>query len=186
MKIALFSDIHANIDALYPVFDDIYARQPDVIYCLGDLVGYAPYPNEVVELIRSKGIPVIAGNYDQGVGLYSNDCSCAYIMDEDKSPGVDSITFTYKMIEDRDGTIRHAINIGSAGKPKDGDPRACYAMLEWDGDLDLKDPAGLEVDFIRVEYDEAVSTAEFGTVSKAETLRRILVYTAYHTDRSRH
>ena len=90
------------------------------------------------------------------------------------------------MIKERDGTIRHAINIGSAGKPKDGDPLACYVMLEWDGDLDLKDPAGLKVDFIRVEYDEAVSTAEFGTVSKAEALGRILVYTACHTGRNRH
>jgi predicted phosphodiesterase len=229
MKIALFSDIHANIDALRPVLDDIYARQPDAVYCLGDLVGYAPYPNEVIELIRSKGIPVIAGNYDQGVGLYSDDCGCAYKTDEDESRGVDSITFTnrmitkenraylrslpahlrlefgvngnpwnlllvhgsprkineylfedraeksllrmmknadahiiafghthkpyHKKIEDEDGSFRHAINIGSVGKPKDGDPRACYVMLEWDNDLNLNDPVNLKVDFIRVEYD---------------------------------
>ncbi|MDZ7659369.1 metallophosphoesterase family protein [Fodinibius sp.] len=228
MKIALFSDIHANIDALNPVLDDIYSRSPDAVYCLGDLVGYAPYPNEVIETIREKGIPVIAGNYDQGVGLNSDDCGCAYQTEEDKARGAESIAFTnkvitdenraylrslpahlriefgvntdpyhlllvhgsprkineylfedrpdksmirmmeraeahimafghthkpyHKILEDSDGKYRHAINIGSVGKPKDGDPRACYAMLEWDGDLNLSDANDLNVEFIRVEY----------------------------------
>ncbi|MEX2601736.1 MAG: metallophosphoesterase family protein, partial [Balneolaceae bacterium] len=100
MKIALFSDIHANIDALRPVLDDITERKPDAIYCLGDLVGYAPYPNEVIGLIRSKGIPVIAGNYDQGVGLHSDDCGCAYKTEEDEARGVESITFTNQIVSD--------------------------------------------------------------------------------------
>jgi len=230
MKIALFSDIHANIDALKPVLNDIEKSKPDAVYCLGDLVGYAPYPNEVVELIRMKGFPVIAGNYDQGVGLNSDDCGCAYKTQEDEARGVESIKFTnsiisdenraylrslpahirlefgvnaepwnllmvhgsprkineylfedradksmlrmmlkasthvmvfghthkpyHKKIEDENGEIRHAINIGSVGKPKDGDPRACYAILEWDGDLNLKDKNDLKVEFIRVDYDE--------------------------------
>lgn len=229
MKIALFSDIHANIDALTPVLEDIYSRSPDAIYCLGDLVGYAPYPNEVIQAIREKGISVIAGNYDQGVGLYSDDCGCAYRTDEDKARGNESINFTneiitdenraylrslpahlriefgvntepynlllvhgsprkineylfedrkdksmirmmkraqahilafghthkpyHKALEDSDGNYRHAINIGSVGKPKDGDPRACYAMLEWEEDLDLTRKDDFSVEFIRVEYD---------------------------------
>jgi len=229
MKIALFSDIHANIDALEPVLKVMYDRSPDAIYCLGDLVGYAPYPNEVVETIRKKGIPVIAGNYDQGVGLKSDDCGCAYKTDEDEARGVESIRFTneiisddnraylrslpahlriefgvngnpwnlllvhgsprkineylfedrteksmlsmmvkanahilafghthipyHKKLKDGDGNYRHAINIGSVGKPKDGDPRACYVMLEWNDDLDLAKADGLKVEFIRVEYD---------------------------------
>jgi predicted phosphodiesterase len=45
MKIALFSDIHANLSALQAVLADIEGRNPDLIYCLGDLVGYAPYPS---------------------------------------------------------------------------------------------------------------------------------------------
>ena len=229
MKIALFSDIHANIDALNPVLEDIYSRSPDAVYCLGDLVGYAPFPNEVIQTIREKGIPVIAGNYDQGVGLNSDDCGCAYQTEEDKARGAESIGFTNKIItdenraylrslpahlriefgvntdpynlllvhgsprkineylfedrkdksmirmmeraeahimafghthkpyhktlEDSDGKYRHAINIGSVGKPKDGDPRACYAMMEWDGDLNLTDANDLNVEFVRVEYD---------------------------------
>lgn len=228
MKIALFSDIHANIEALNKVLDDIKKRKPDVVYCLGDLVGYAPHPNEVIETIRERGIPVIAGNYDQGVGLNSDDCGCAYKTEEDKARGSESIAFTnriisdknraylrslpahlrieygvnsdpyhlllvhgsprkineylfedrknksmlrmmekaganimafghthipyHKIIEESGGNYKHAINIGSVGKPKDGDPRACYALLEWDGDLDLTRPDALNVEFIRVEY----------------------------------
>ena len=48
---------------------------------------------------------------------------------------------------------RHAINIGSVGKPKDGDPRGTYAMLEWDEHSSLKDPGSVRVQFIRFEYD---------------------------------
>lgn len=59
----------------------------------------------------------------------------------------------HKKIKDENGQFRHAINIGSVGKPKDGDPRACYAMLEWDGDLNLSDENSLSVEFVRVEYN---------------------------------
>nr|WP_305049686.1 metallophosphoesterase family protein [Elizabethkingia bruuniana] len=52
MKIALFSDIHANLPALEAFFEDVEKRKPDSIYCLGDLVGYNIWPNEVVNEIR--------------------------------------------------------------------------------------------------------------------------------------
>ena len=48
-EIALISDIHANLPALEAVLDDLDARQPDMAFCLGDLVGYAPWPNEVID-----------------------------------------------------------------------------------------------------------------------------------------
>ncbi|MFN3874980.1 MAG: metallophosphoesterase family protein, partial [Flavobacteriales bacterium] len=56
---------------------------------------------------------------------------------------------------ERDGRAawRHAINIGSVGKPKDGDPRACYAELNMPGHLSVFDKDALGVDFIRVPYD---------------------------------
>lgn len=52
-KIALISDIHSNIEALKSVLQDISERNIDSenIYCLGDLVGYGPRPNEVIALI---------------------------------------------------------------------------------------------------------------------------------------
>ena len=54
-----------------------------------------------------------------------------------------------------DGTThyRHAINIGSVGKPKDGDPRACYAMLHLEPDASPSAADGINVQFVRVDYD---------------------------------
>ena len=68
MKIALFSDVHANLPALEAFFKDVDSRKPDTIYCLGDLVGYNIWPNEVINAIRKRNIPTIAGNYDFGIG----------------------------------------------------------------------------------------------------------------------
>jgi predicted phosphodiesterase len=65
MKYALISDIHGNLPALEAVLADIDARgDVEAIYHLGDLGGYAPWPNEVVALLRERGIAGIAGNYD--------------------------------------------------------------------------------------------------------------------------
>ena len=239
MNIALFSDIHANLPALQAVLADIDRRKPDAIYCQGDLVGYAPYPNEVIRLIRERKIPTIAGNYDEGIGLASDNCGCAYKTDHDKSNGAVSIDYTNQIIgteerrflkhlprhfavdfefhgekfrlllvhgsprkineylfEDRDeksllrimedvhadimtcghthkpyhrklayeqnGQVfyRHAINIGSVGKPKDGDPRAGYVMLTVTPETSMQVPESLGVEFVRVEYDvESVAQA---------------------------
>lgn len=94
MTIALFSDIHANLPALEAFLNDVDKRKPDAIYCLGDLVGYNIWANEVVNEIRKRKIPTIAGNYDFGIGRSSDDCGCAYKTDEDKANGAVSISFT--------------------------------------------------------------------------------------------
>ena len=52
MRIAIISDIHGNLSALDAVLADLRTRPVDVVYCLGDLVGYAAHPNEVTERIR--------------------------------------------------------------------------------------------------------------------------------------
>jgi predicted phosphodiesterase len=69
MRYALLSDIHANLPALRAVLGDIDkgGSGVDAIYHLGDLTGYAPWPNETVALLRERGIPGIAGNYDSTV-----------------------------------------------------------------------------------------------------------------------
>jgi putative phosphoesterase len=64
MKIALFSDIHANLPAFQAFLKDLDSRKPDALYCLGDLVGYNIWPNEVINEIRKRGIATIAGNHD--------------------------------------------------------------------------------------------------------------------------
>ncbi|MBC7903794.1 MAG: metallophosphoesterase family protein [Gemmatimonadaceae bacterium] len=98
MKIALFSDIHANLPALEAMFKSLDAQKPDAVYCLGDMVGYNVWPNEVVNSIRKRGIPAIAGNYDQGIGLESDECGCAYKTEEDKAMGKISIAYTNEVM----------------------------------------------------------------------------------------
>jgi putative phosphoesterase len=78
MKLAVISDIHANIHALQAVWKDIKAVGPEAVYCLGDLVGYGAYPNETIDFIRKKDIPTVMGNYDEGVGFDLHDCGCVY------------------------------------------------------------------------------------------------------------
>jgi putative phosphoesterase len=67
MKIAVISDIHANVYALINLLEDIDAEKVDTIVCLGDLVGYGPHPNEVISMIRRRHILCIKGNYDSSV-----------------------------------------------------------------------------------------------------------------------
>lgn len=100
MKIALFSDIHANLPALEAFFADVETQKPDAIYCLGDLVGYNIWPNEVIDEIRKRNIPCIAGNYDFGIGRHSDDCGCAYKTDEEKALGKISIAYTNEVVKD--------------------------------------------------------------------------------------
>jgi predicted phosphodiesterase len=78
MRYALISDIHANLPALEAVLADIEQRGVDAVLHLGDLVGYSPWPNEVVELVRSRGIIGVAGNYDSTVGTDYKHCGCRY------------------------------------------------------------------------------------------------------------
>jgi putative phosphoesterase len=236
MKIALFSDVHANLPALQAVLADIDQRNPNLIYCLGDLVGYAPYPNEVINEIRKRKIPTIAGNYDEGIGLTSDSCGCAYKTEDEKNNGAVSISYTnsivrpeermflknlprhfaldfefndekfkflmvhgsprkineylfqdrdeaslmrimeygqadilafghthkpyHRILDNEDGTFRHAINIGSVGKPKDGDTRACYAILDINPETSMKVADSFKVEFVRVAYDvESIAQA---------------------------
>jgi predicted phosphodiesterase len=79
MKYALISDIHANLPALEAVIAHITKQQDvEATYHLGDLVGYAPWPDEVVKLIQSEGIAGVAGNYDSTVGTSYKHCGCRY------------------------------------------------------------------------------------------------------------
>ncbi|RYZ00852.1 MAG: metallophosphoesterase [Chitinophagaceae bacterium] len=236
MTIALFSDIHANLPALEACLQSIDAHAPDAVYCLGDLVGYNCWPNEVIALIRQRGIPCIAGNYDEGIGLHSDECGCAYKSDEDRAMGKISISYTNHTVGDREraflrslpadirigfhtaegplqlllvhgsprrineylfedraeksllrilegahadilcfghthkpwhrvlqsdsGQLRHAVNTGSVGKPKDGDPRGGYVLLTIDPAHARTNPAAVATQLVRFEYDvEAAARA---------------------------
>jgi putative phosphoesterase len=215
MRFAIFSDIHANLQALEAVLADIRTQHADAVYCLGDLVGYGANPRDVTERIAHEGIPTVMGNYDDGVGFDRDECGCAYTEDAERERGRRSLTWTQAhttaenkaflrtlaseirfdaegtrillvhgsprkmneyLFEDRPvssferlAATSHAdlivfghthkpyvkdvngarfLNVGSVGKPKDGDWRACYALID-----------GAVVTFRRVEYDVAAAAA---------------------------
>jgi predicted phosphodiesterase len=64
MRIAVISDIHSNLHALEAVLTDIDAQAPDEIWCLGDIVGYGPRPNECADIVRERAAVVLVGNHD--------------------------------------------------------------------------------------------------------------------------
>lgn len=74
MKIALISDIHSNLYALKATLADIKERKIDDIYCLGDIIGYHSFPNEVIELLKKEKVTIIKGNHDKDISeqLYSD------------------------------------------------------------------------------------------------------------------
>ena len=222
MRYALLSDIHANLPALRAVLADIDQRANiDATYHLGDLTGYAPWPNEVVALLRERVIPGIAGNYDSTVATDYKHCGCrgdsphdeelshlsyewtrSHVTPETKKylaslpfridirpfgghvsgPAITLVhgnqtlntvyvtedrpdSFLEKMARDVGARAQDIIcfghthkpwqrvvggvqfiNTGSVGRPKDGDWRACYALLSMEA-------SGARVEFVRVPYD---------------------------------
>lgn len=65
MRIAVFSDIHGNLEALRAVLSDAGLRKVDRYVCLGDVVGYGPNPNECISLLRDlPNLYAILGNHE--------------------------------------------------------------------------------------------------------------------------
>jgi predicted phosphodiesterase len=67
MRIGLFSDVHANLPALETVLAKLQEAGVDIMYCLGDTVGYGPFPNECLDLVRKHCAIVLKGNHDSGL-----------------------------------------------------------------------------------------------------------------------
>ncbi len=67
MKLGLIADIHANIQALDAVLQRLEHEQVEFIICAGDLVAYGAHPNQVIERLKTLGIPSVMGNYDDAV-----------------------------------------------------------------------------------------------------------------------
>ncbi len=67
MRVALLADIHSNLPALEAVLKDVDAVGVDQIWVAGDLVGYNPWPNEVVQVLRDRKVRAIRGNHDRAV-----------------------------------------------------------------------------------------------------------------------
>lgn len=232
MRIVLFSDIHANLPALEAFFDDIEGRNYDAIYCLGDLIGYNIWPNEVIQALRNRKIPTIVGNHDYKIGRLTKEAGNALALDHRVSIGKASEAYTNSIIdednrqylrtlpahikvefqlnqdklnlllvhgspnknseylfEDHDAQsmlhmmeeseadilcfghthkpyhrildagrggqhyFRHAVNIGSIGKPKDGNPQGGYVILTINENSAVSDQESIIVEFIRFDYN---------------------------------
>jgi putative phosphoesterase len=78
MKIEVFGDIHGNIEALRVAYNAAVAAKAEKIYHLGDLGGYAPFVNEVVDFLIENGIEGVQGNYDETVANDREHCGCKY------------------------------------------------------------------------------------------------------------
>jgi diadenosine tetraphosphatase ApaH/serine/threonine PP2A family protein phosphatase len=64
LRVAVLSDVHSNLHALEAVLAEVDRAGVDEVWCLGDLVGYGPRPNECVELLRERTSICLAGNHD--------------------------------------------------------------------------------------------------------------------------
>jgi putative phosphoesterase len=239
-RVAVITDIHANLPALQAALARIDELDVDGLYCGGDLVGYGPHPNEVCALMAERAIPTIYGNYDYAIARDLEDCGCAYITPHDRELGQRSVEWTLEhtdqagkdymrtlpfdlrftvgdtsvhlvhgsprkvneyLFEDKPARLYERlaaaeeadvlvfghthkpwvheyggvlfVNCGSVGKPKDGDPRAAFAVLE-------AAPAGgtVRVHIERVEYDAASVASEVAAAGLPGELAEKLVLAA--------
>jgi diadenosine tetraphosphatase ApaH/serine/threonine PP2A family protein phosphatase len=67
MRLGIFSDVHANIEALSAVMEAYGSERIDEYFCIGDVVGYGASPNECCDIIREKAKITILGNHDAAV-----------------------------------------------------------------------------------------------------------------------
>ncbi|KAB2881391.1 metallophosphoesterase family protein [bacterium] len=67
MRIAVISDIHANLEALTKALNVIDDQKPDEIICLGDVVGYGPDPDQCIDIVRKRSNIILMGNHDYAV-----------------------------------------------------------------------------------------------------------------------
>lgn len=138
-KLALIADIHGNHLALRAVLDDIKDHGADAVYCLGDLVGYAPFPNEAIEIIRKEGIPTVMGNYDDGAGFVRFVCGCDFPNEEARLAGEQSLSWTKAHVTEDNKTFLRSLpkeiwieNEGSKILLVHGSPRALNEYIKED------------------------------------------------------
>ncbi len=213
MKIGVLGDIHGNIEALKVAYEAALAEKVDKVFHLGDLGGYAPFVNEVIDFLIEHKIEGVQGNYDDAVAHNREHCGCKYENPLQAEMADISFAWTKKHSSERtkeylknlpfelsltahsrkilmfhatplknnlywfeerpekffremadkieadimiyghthkpyrkDIGGRVFINAGSVGKPKDGDPRTCTAIV------DITDE-GVKCDFVRTPYD---------------------------------
>jgi len=99
MRIAVIGDIHANLPALRAVLADIAAIGCDAIWCVGDVVGRGPHPNEVVEELRRLDIPTVQGNWDEAVGMEREQSGSLWSSSASDASGRASLEWTVGVMD---------------------------------------------------------------------------------------
>jgi len=72
MRYGIIADIHANLEALHVVLEDIKQQHCTHVVCLCQVVGYGANPKECLDIIRGMNIPVVKGNHDEYIGSTEN------------------------------------------------------------------------------------------------------------------
>ena len=224
MRIAIVSDIHANLTALRAVL--AHAKDGgaiDGLWCLGDTVGYGPHPNECIAELRSYDSRTVAGNHDlaacgkMGTEEFNEAAASAAKwtegqLSDDARTYLENLPLT---VEEGDFTFVHGslrwpeweyllsgeqaqaqfelqktpislvghthlpavciedeagrwiINPGAVGQPRDGDPRASYAVY---------DSEDASIMFSRVEYDISATQKSMEVAGLSQWLIERLAY----------
>jgi putative phosphoesterase len=100
MRIAVIGDIHANLPALRAVIDDVARIGADAMYCVGDVVGRGPHPNEVVDELRRLEIPTVQGNWDEAVGMDREQTGTAWATAQAEADGNASMRWSAECLSE--------------------------------------------------------------------------------------
>jgi len=100
MRIAVVADLHANLPALRAVLRDMAALECDRMWCVGDIVGRGPHPNEVIQELRRVEVPTVQGNWDEAVGLRREHAGANWPTPEAEAEGQASLAWTIERTTD--------------------------------------------------------------------------------------
>jgi predicted phosphodiesterase len=109
MRIAVVSDVHANLPALRAVLDDIAEIGCDAVWCAGDLIGRGPHPNEVVAEIRRLGIPSVQGNWDEAASMDRDQSGSIWASPEADALGRASLAWTSRQLTEENRSWLRAL-----------------------------------------------------------------------------
>lgn len=111
-RLALISCIHGNVEALDAVLADLEKRGVDSVLCLGDLVGYGPFPDETVSIIRQLRIPTTLGCWDEGIAQNDEDCGCTFVSEEEGALGAKAFRWTASRVSNETKRFLGALPMG--------------------------------------------------------------------------
>jgi predicted phosphodiesterase len=111
-RIAVYSDVHGNLAALSAVTADMEREGLSERYCLGDLVGLGPHPNDVIELVRASGDSAIQGNYDRAIALHRDTPGSDFPTAQEALDGAESYAFTVSEIDRAHADFLHELPHG--------------------------------------------------------------------------